>query len=56
MIAGVGPLSQRHRVVAPSLRHFFPEHWDVTGSDYTIAQHVADVIGFIEMLMGDQAT
>jgi pimeloyl-ACP methyl ester carboxylesterase len=46
----LGPLSRRHRVVALSLRHFFPEHWDGIGSDYTIAQHVADVIGFIEAL------
>jgi esterase len=45
-----GPLSRRHRVVVPSLRHFFPEHWDGVGADYTIAQHVADTIGFIEAL------
>jgi pimeloyl-ACP methyl ester carboxylesterase len=51
----LGPLSQRHHVVAPSLRHFFPEHWDGTGSDYTIAQHVADVIGLIEILDGRPA-
>jgi pimeloyl-ACP methyl ester carboxylesterase len=44
----LGPLSRYHRVISISLRHFFPEHWDGTGSDYTIAQHVADVIGFIE--------
>jgi pimeloyl-ACP methyl ester carboxylesterase len=37
-------------VVALSLRHFFPEHWAGVGSDYTMAQHVADVIGFIEAL------
>ena len=24
----LGPLSRRHRVIARSLRHFFPEHWD----------------------------
>ena len=46
----LGPLSRRHRVVALSLRHFFPEHWDGVGSGYTITQHVADVIGFIEAL------
>jgi pimeloyl-ACP methyl ester carboxylesterase len=46
----LGPLSRRHRVIALSLRHFFPEHWDGIGSGYTIAQHVADVIGFIEAL------
>jgi pimeloyl-ACP methyl ester carboxylesterase len=46
----LAPLSKGRRVFALSLRHFFPEHWDGTGSDYTIAQHVADVIGFIEAL------
>jgi pimeloyl-ACP methyl ester carboxylesterase len=46
----LGPLSQSRRVYALSLRHFFPERWDGRGADYTIAQHVADVIGFIEAL------
>ncbi len=44
----LGPLSRRHRVISLSLRHFFPEHWDGAGADYTIAQHVADIIAFIE--------
>jgi pimeloyl-ACP methyl ester carboxylesterase len=48
----MGPLSKRHRVVSLSLRHFFPEHWDGSGGSYTIAQHVADVIGFIEAMGG----
>ncbi|MEJ0016800.1 MAG: alpha/beta hydrolase [Acetobacteraceae bacterium] len=46
----LGPLSRRHRVIVPSLRHFFPEHWDGSGGSYTIAQHIADAIGFIEAL------
>src|SRR5882757_2999609 len=46
----LGPLSRRHRVIAPSLRHFFPAHWDGVGDTYSIAQHVDDVIGFIEKL------
>jgi pimeloyl-ACP methyl ester carboxylesterase len=46
----IGPLSKKHRVIAISLRHFFPEHWDGVGDTYSIAQHVADVIGFIEKL------
>src|SRR5882757_5652683 len=46
----LGPLSKQHRVIAVSLRHFFPEHWDGVGDTYSIAQHVADVIGFIEKL------
>jgi len=48
--AVLGPLSKSHRVIAVSLRHFFPEHWDGVGDTYSIAQHVADVIGFIEKL------
>jgi esterase len=48
--AVLGPLSKKHRVIAVSLRHFFPEHWDGVGDSYSIAQHVADVIGFIERL------
>ena len=46
--AVLGPLSKKHRVIALSLRRFFPEHWDGVGNDYLMAQHVADVIGFIE--------
>lgn len=46
----LGPLTRKHRVIAPSLRHFFPEHWDGQGDTYSIAQHVADMIGFIEKL------
>jgi pimeloyl-ACP methyl ester carboxylesterase len=44
----LGPLTRHHRVIAPSLRHFFPAHWDGAGDTYSIAQHVEDVIGFIE--------
>src|SRR4051794_35037580 len=46
----LGPLSSKHRVIAVSLRHFFPEHWEGVGDTYSIAQHVADVIAFIEQL------
>src|SRR6188768_3487247 len=46
--AVLGPLTTKHRVIAVSLRHFFPEHWDGAGDSYSIAQHVDDVIGFIE--------
>ena len=46
----LGPLSRRHRLITPSLRHFFPELWDGAGTDYTMAQHVSDTIGFIEAL------
>jgi pimeloyl-ACP methyl ester carboxylesterase len=50
--AVLGPLSKKHRVIAVSLRHFFPEHWDGVGDTYSIGQHVADLIGFIEQLDG----
>lgn len=46
--AVMGPLSKAHRVISVSLRRFFPEHWDGVGDDYRIAQHVADVIAFVE--------
>lgn len=48
--AVLGPLSKKHRIISLSLRRFFPEHWDGVGNDYLMAQHVADVIGFIEKL------
>jgi len=48
--AVLGPLSKTRRVISLSLRHFFPEHWDGVGDDYRMAQHVSDVIGFIEQL------
>jgi len=48
--AVLGPLSKKHRVIAVSLRHFFPEHWDGVGDDYRMAQHVSDVIAFIEKI------
>ena len=46
----LGPLSRHHRVIAVSLRHFFPEHWDGSGEDFTSAQHIDDTILFIEKL------
>ncbi|WP_213739604.1 alpha/beta hydrolase [Bradyrhizobium sp. dw_411] len=46
----LGPLTQRHRVIAVSLRHCFPEHWDGVGDTYSIAQHVDDMIAFVERL------
>src|SRR5260370_35899064 len=48
--AVLGPLTRKHRVIAVSLRHFFPDRWDGAGDTYSIPQHVDDVIGFIEKL------
>jgi pimeloyl-ACP methyl ester carboxylesterase len=46
----LGRLTRKHRVIAPSLRHFFPDHWDGVGRTYSTAQHVDDLIAFIEKL------
>jgi pimeloyl-ACP methyl ester carboxylesterase len=46
----IGLLSKQHRVICVSLRHFFPDHWDGKGDTFSIAQHVDDVIAFIEKL------
>ena len=43
-------VSSTRSVIAPSLRHFFPEQWDGVGGRYTIAQHVSDVIAFLVAL------
>jgi pimeloyl-ACP methyl ester carboxylesterase len=48
--AVLGPLSRKRRVISVSLRHFYPEHWNGVGDDYRMAQHVADMIAFIEQL------
>jgi pimeloyl-ACP methyl ester carboxylesterase len=46
----MGPLSRSNRVISVSLRRFFPEHWNGIGDDYKMAQHVSDVIAFIERI------
>jgi esterase len=46
----MAPLGERFRVLAPSLRHYWPERWDGRGDDFKIDQHVADVAGFITAL------
>ena len=48
--AVMGPLSKTRRVIAPSLRHFFPAHWDGIGDDYLMSQHVDDCIAFIAQI------
>jgi esterase len=48
----LGPLSRRHRVIVPSLRRYFPEQWDGVGGGFTMAQHVDDMVAFLELLGG----
>lgn len=44
------PLSAGRQLIVPSLRHYFPEHWDGQGGQFKIDQHVDDMIAFIEAL------
>lgn len=47
-------LAAHHRVIAVSLRHYFPEPWDGNGDDFSILQHADDVAGFARALdLGD---
>lgn len=48
--AVLGPLSRRNRLIVPSLRHFFPDRCEGEPATYRMAQHVDDVIAFIEGL------
>jgi pimeloyl-ACP methyl ester carboxylesterase len=42
--------SRRYRIIAVSLRHFWPERWDGVGDDFTIRQHTEDVAVFVMAL------
>jgi pimeloyl-ACP methyl ester carboxylesterase len=42
--------SQKYRVIAVSLRHFYPERWDGAGTDFSIEQHAQDVAALIKKL------
>ena len=41
--AQMEPFSARHRVISVSLRHYYPEHWDGNGSDFSYQQHAAEI-------------
>jgi esterase len=46
----MAPFAAEYRVIALSLRHFWPAQWDGQGPGFTIAQHVDDVAAFIRAL------
>ena len=48
--AQVAALASSYRVIAPGLRHYYPEQWNGQGSDFSIEQHVADVAALIRTL------
>ncbi|MCS9293429.1 alpha/beta hydrolase [Pseudomonas aeruginosa] len=43
-------LGEHHRLIVPSLRHYYPERWDGQGADFTSARHVADLLALVERL------
>lgn len=43
-------LSPKLRVIAVSLRHYYPERWNGKGSHFSERQHAQDLIAFIERL------
>lgn len=42
----LGPLGRSFRVLAPSLRHYWPQQWDV--GEFSMRQHVDDLLAFID--------
>jgi len=46
----VSSLSTRYRIVAVSLRHYYPERWDGKGDDFSLKTHAEDLAAFIERL------
>jgi len=46
--AQMGPLGRSFRVLAPSLRHYWPQEWD--GGPFSVDQHVDDLIEFIDTI------
>lgn len=43
-------LAEKNRVIAVSLRHFYPEPWDGRGGSFSYRQHAEDVAAFIRAL------
>ena len=48
--AQMAPFSVRYRVIALSLRHYYPERWNGHGDDFSIEQQARDVVAFIRQL------
>ncbi|MDR3418926.1 MAG: alpha/beta hydrolase [Nevskia sp.] len=46
----MAPLGAGRRVLAPSLRHYWPEAWDGSGGDFTPARHADDLAVFVRAL------
>ena len=46
----VRPFSVNYRTISVSLRHSYPERWNGDGDDFSIGQHVQDMVSFIKEL------
>ena len=46
----IGVFAEQYRVIAVSLRHYFPEPWDGHGDDFSILQHANDLAEFTKKL------
>jgi esterase len=46
----VPEFAKNYRVIAVSLRHYYPEKWDGKGDDFSYEQHAADVAALIKKL------
>lgn len=51
----MAPLGKRFRVLAPSLRRYWPEQWDGEGGGFSIAEHAVQLLAFIERVAGGPA-
>lgn len=48
--ASMDALAQKHRVIAVSLRHYYPEPWKGDGETFSFRQHAADLAEFIKKM------
>jgi esterase len=46
----ISSLSSRYRIIAVSLRHYYPERWNGKGDDFSLRTHAEDIVAFIERL------
>ena len=53
-VDAVHRLSARHRVIAVSLRHYYPERWDGQGGRFSMRQHVDDTAAFIQTVLAGE--
>ena len=48
--SNIDVFSAKYRVIAPSLRHYYPEPWDGTGGSFSVQQHAEDLAIFAKTL------